>query len=111
MTEEENKKSLSVLIAELLELASRYIRQEIKGTVEEAVARPIRNAGKWAALALAASSLFTLAAIFLAVGAFQLLAEIVGATWIAYLIIGGLLLAGGIATAASMRLGKEPDEE
>ena len=107
---EENKKSVSELIAELSELTSGYIRQEIKSTVEHSVARPLRNAGRWVALALAASTLITLAAIFLAVGAFQLLAEIVGATWIAYLIIGGVLLVAGLGTAIAMTIGKEKDE-
>ena len=105
---EENKKSVSELIAELFELTSDYIRQEIKSTVEHSVARPLRNAGRWVALALGASTLLALAAIFLAVGAFQLLAEIVGAAWIAYLIVGGVLLAAGVGTA--MMIGKETDE-
>ena len=57
---------------------------------------------------MAASTLFALAAIFLAVGAFQLLAEIVGATWIAYLIIGGILIVAGVGTVIAMASGKEP---
>ena len=110
MAPEENRKSVSELIAELLELTSGYARQEIKNTVEHSIARPLRSAGRWAALALATSTLFALAAIFLAVGAFQLLAIIVGATWIAYLVIGGILLAAGAGTAIAMGTGKEKDE-
>ncbi len=108
MAPEENKKSVSELFAELLELTSGYVRQEVKNTVEHSIARPLRSAGRWAALALAASTLFALAAIFLAVGAFQLLAEIVGATWIAYLIIGGILIVAGVGTVIAMASGKEP---
>ncbi len=111
MAPEENKKPVSELITELLELTVGYIRQEIKSTIEHSVARPLRSAGRWAALALAASTLFALAAIFLAVGAFQLLAEIVGATWIAYLVIGGILLVAGIGTVIAMASGKETDNQ
>lgn len=110
MAPEENKKSVSELATEVLELTSGYIRQEIKSTVEHSLARPIRRAGRWAALAMAASTLFALAAIFLAVGAFQLLAELVGAAWIAYLIIGGVLLAVGIGTVVAMVKGKDGNE-
>ncbi len=110
MAPEENKKSISELIGELLELASGYFRQETRSIVENSIARPLRKAGRWVALALVASTLFALAVIFLTVGAFQLLAELVGATWIAYLIIGGVLLVLGIGTVVAMATGKEADQ-
>jgi hypothetical protein len=97
VAEEQKDKSISELIVELLDLTNRYIRQEIGRTIEDSVARPLRRAGKWLALAIIASTLFAVAIIFIAVATFQLLAIIVGATWVAYLIIGGILLLSGIA--------------
>lgn len=102
MTEPEKGKSVSELTAELLDLTSAYARQEIKATIESGVVRPLRKLGRWLALATVASTLFALASIFIAIGAFQLLATLVGATWIAYLIIGGLLFLGGAGSAAAM---------
>ncbi len=104
MNQEEEKKSVSTLVAELLELSSGFLRQELRATINLAVVRPLKSVGKWLALAVAASTLFSLALIFLAIGAFQLLAELLGATWIAYLIIGaGLLLIGVIPIAVMIR--------
>ena len=85
------EESVSDLIVELVDLATRYARQEIQSIIDGAVVGPIKKAGFWAGFSAAAGALCALALIFLAVGFFQLLAEVVGATWIAYLIIGGAL--------------------
>lgn len=102
MAEPEKTKSVSELTTELIDLTNGYVRQEIRATVDGSVVRPLKRAGRWLALVTVASTLFALASIFLAVGAFQLLATIVGATWIAYLIIGGILLLAGAGLAAAL---------
>lgn len=86
-----NKKSFSELIVELIELTQTFFRQELKSTIDNIVVGPLKKVGFWLALTLVTATLFSLALIFLAVGAFQLLATLVGATWIAYLIIGAVL--------------------
>ncbi len=86
-----NKKSFSELIIELIELTQTFFRQELKSTIDNIVVGPLKKVGFWLALTLVAATLFSLALIFLAVGAFQLLATLVGATWMAYLIIGVVL--------------------
>lgn len=102
MAENQEKKTISQLIVELIELTNAYIRQELRKTFDSSLARPAKKLGRWMGLAAVASTLFALAAIFIAVGAFQLLAELVGAAWIAYLIIGGILFLAGLATAGAM---------
>ncbi len=102
MTEPKKTKSVSELTAELIDLTNGYVRQEINAIVAGSVIRPLKRLGRWLALVTVASTLFALASIFLAVGAFQLLATVVGATWIAYLIIGGILLLGGAGFAAAL---------
>lgn len=96
MREQPEYKSIATLIMELLELLSAYVRQELRAAVDSGLVRPLRNVGRWLALVTVASTLFALSCIFLAVGAFQLLARLVGAPWIAYLIVGGVLFIGGI---------------
>lgn len=79
------------MFIELVQLVNRFLRQQLQETIDQSVARPIRNAGRSAALAILAAGITVLAIIFLAVGLFQLLASMVGAAWIAYLIVGGTL--------------------
>ncbi|KKL20654.1 hypothetical protein LCGC14_2453290 [marine sediment metagenome] len=72
------------------------MRQEIKSAIESLIVGPAKKVGFWMALTIVAATFFSLAIIFLAVGAFQLLATLVGAAWIAYLIIGSILFVGGV---------------
>ncbi len=95
-TNEEEKKSATGLFVELVDLISRYLRQEVKSTIESLIVGPMKKIGFWVALTIVAATFFSLAIIFLAVGAFQLLATLVGATWIAYLIVGLILFLGGV---------------
>ena len=93
---EENKNSLLKSIVDLIELLIAFVRQELKSAVDSSLAEPLKKAGKKTGIAIAVGFIMGIAAIFIAVGLFQLLATIVGATWIAYLIIGTLLVIVGI---------------
>lgn len=87
------------LIVELIELASLYVRQQVKMTMDKSVADPLRKAGLAVAAAILSAVIFGLAAIFITVGLFLLFVRIVGAAWIAFLITGiVLLIAGAIAS-------------
>lgn len=109
MTPDQNKEeSVADLVLDLVDLSRRYIRQEAQGVVDKALISPARRVGFWLAFIIVGATLFALAAIFLSVGAFQLLATVVGAAWIAYLIIGGILFLGATALMiAGQRLGKK----
>ncbi len=89
---EEKKSSLLKSIVDLIELLIAYLRQELKSAVDDSLTRPLKRAGRKAGLAIVAGVLMSIASIFIAVGLFQLLAVLVGATWIAYLIIGAILV-------------------
>ena len=110
--EEQREESLADLIADFVDLSSQYIRQETQAIVDKAVISPARRLGFWLAFTIVAATLFALAAIFLSVGAFQLLAALVGAPWIAYLIIGSLLLlAGASLLVLRQKLGENSGEK
>lgn len=87
--------SLIKSLGELLDLLTRYAKEQAGSAVEDHVARPIRRASRWAAFTLVGSVFFALASFFLAIGFFLLLARILGATWAAFLLVGVLLLLGG----------------
>lgn len=108
MTEEKKGESIVDLVLELVDLCRRYLSQEAQAVVDKALIGPARRVGRWLALTIVAATLFALAAIFLSVGAFQLLATLVGAAWIAYLIIGGILFIGA---AGIMMAGKRPGDK
>lgn len=87
----EKERSVIELVLELIDLTAQYLRQQAREIVEGAVIEPAKRIGAWLAFTIVASTLFALAAVFLSVGLFQLLARLVGAAWIAYLIIGAVL--------------------
>ncbi|MEW5706227.1 MAG: hypothetical protein AB1743_05460 [Actinomycetota bacterium] len=92
-------KTLIESILRLIDLASLYIRQQLKNIVEQGISVPIKSAGRTAAFFILAFSLFSLASIFIAIGLFLLLASFVGHI-IAYLVVGALLaIAGAIVLA------------
>ncbi len=95
--EKQKEPSIADLVADFVSLTRQYIEQETDAIFQRAVVKPARRLGFWIAFAIVAATLFALSAIFLSVGAFQLLATLVGAAWIAYLIIGALLLLGAAA--------------
>lgn len=109
-TEPKQEESVLDLLFELIDLSRRYARQEIQVVIERALLSPARRLGLLLAFTIVAATLFALSSIFLAVGAFQLLARLVGAAWIAYLIVGFMLLAVAIILAAAgRRYGKGND--
>ena len=89
-------KSVIELVLELIDLTAQYLRQQAREIVKGAVIEPAKRIGAWLAFTLVASTLFALAAVFLSVGLFQLLARLVGAVWLAYLIIGAVLALGAV---------------
>ncbi len=105
----QEEKAATGLLIELIDLVKRYLSQEIKSAVESLIVGPVKKVGFWSALTLVAATFFSLAILFLAVGAFQLLATLVGATWIAYLIIGALLFVGGVIVLLMRPRGGDTD--
>ena len=106
MAETKQEKSLIELVVELIDLFARYVRQQIKLAVDSGIAAPLKKAGFAAAVAILSAVIFGLAAIFITVGLFLLLIRIVGAAWIAFLIVGVVLLLVG---AVIMRRGRKND--
>lgn len=90
----DKEKSLLELLAELVELVNEFVRQQIGATVDKGIVRPIKTAGLWAALTMLAAVVTALAVIFIVVGLFLLLIRLVGAAWIAFLVVGSLLALG-----------------
>ena len=89
-------------IADLLESAAAKVRAL---TVDK-VARVV----KWVALAPVLLLLVFMGAIFLGVGLFRLLAEVIGGDRIAYAAIGGLFLLGGLLLWSRRTADAEEDE-
>ncbi len=83
-------------IADLLQSASEWVRQEAEAIVREKLVAPLQRLGLTIASALAAALLAAVGAIFVAVAAFLYLAQ-----WLTYpgalLLIGALLLVGAVA--------------
>lgn len=102
--EEKAKGGRSIVesVLDLFEVSSTYVRQQVKQVVDESIAGPIGTAAKKAAFIMLAFTLFSIAAIFLAVGFFLLFATLVGYI-LAYLIIGlVLVIFGGILVWQAM---------
>lgn len=82
-------------VADLLQTASDWVRQEAETVIREKVVKPIQRLGLTLASATAAGCLLVVGLIFIAVGLFILLAE-----WITYpgalLAIGGVYLLGAL---------------
>ena len=103
----DREKTLIQLFTELIELGVTYLRQQLKSIVGSSVAEPLRRAGVAAATAMLAATVFGLAVIFIAVGLFLLLAKLVGASWIAFLIVGAVLVLIGYLIAIRGRSANE----
>lgn len=95
-------KGLIDSIVELIDLFATYVRQHIKNIVDEGVAKPIQIAGRKAALFLFAFSLFSLAAIFIAVGLFLSLVHFIGYP-LSYLLIGAILVIVGVVALMQIK--------
>ena len=88
-------------IADLLESTARKIRAM---TVDR-----VRGVAKWLALGIVLATLAMLLAIFLLVGVFRLLTELVGSDRTAYAALGGLFVVAG-AFLWGRRTKKSPQE-
>ena len=89
-------------VLELIDLVTLYFKKQIKSIVDQSITKPIRTAARKAAFMILAFSLFSLAAIFTAVGLFLSLASLTGYI-LAYLIIGILLVIAGLITWYQVR--------
>lgn len=82
-------------VADLLQSAVDWLRQEASGIVQEKIVAPIQRLGLTLASAAAAAALLVLGLTFIAVALFLLLAS-----WVSYpgalLIIGAVLMLGSI---------------
>ncbi len=92
MTEERpeasaQEKSLIELITELVDLANRYIREQLRLTLRKSIILPLQGLGLNLAFTIVAAMMIAISVIFLAVGFFLYLATAVGYP-LAYLIIG-----------------------
>jgi hypothetical protein len=106
------RKSIPELVVEFIDLTNQYIKREIRSTIESALVKPVQKLGFSLAVSIVAATLFSLSFIFLAVGLFQLLALVIGVTWIAYLIVaGGLFLAGLLLALVKKVTSREPKEK
>lgn len=90
---EVKRETLADAIADLLQMAVNYLRQETAGVMRDKVVLPGQQLGKMVAFALAAAFLLALGLGFVAVALLLLLAQFL--TWPGALgAIGGVLLVG-----------------
>lgn len=82
-------------VADLLQTASDWVRQEAETVVREKIVKPIQRLGLTLVSASAAGCLLVVGLIFIAVGLFVLLGE-----WITY--PGALLAIGGVYVLVSL---------
>lgn len=82
-------------IADLLQTASNWLRQEAAAVVREKIVLPLQRLGLTLASAAAAAALLAVGLIFIAVALFLLLAQ-----WVSY--PGALLIIGGVYVLASL---------
>jgi hypothetical protein len=99
---EPKPETLTDAIADLLQMAVNYLRQETAGVMRDKVVLPGQQLGMLVAFALAAASLLFLGIGFIAVGALILLAQYVG--WPAALAIVGVLLLIGAAVFTYLKV-------
>jgi hypothetical protein len=100
---EPKSERLTDALADLLQMAVNYLRQEAAGLMRDKVVLPGQKLGAMVAFALAASFLFALGVAFLAVALLLLLAKYL--TWPGALgAIGGVLVVGAaIFTSLKVR--------
>jgi hypothetical protein len=100
---EVKRESLTDAVADLLQMAVNYLRQETAGVMRDKVVLPGQRLGMMVAFALAASFLLALGLGFVAVALLILLAQFL--TWPGALgAIGGVLLVGAaVLTALKVR--------
>ena len=80
-------------LADLLQTAVDWLRQEAEATVREKIVPPLQQLGLTVASATAAAVLLVVGLLFVAVSAIMGLGNWLGYAW-AFLIVGALFLAG-----------------
>jgi hypothetical protein len=83
-------------LADLLQLATDWVRQEAEAVVREKIVAPIQQLGLTLAAAVAAAALLVVALIFMAVAAVIALGDLIGYAW-TFFLIGAVYLAGSAA--------------
>jgi len=90
-------------LLDLLQTVRDWVRQEAEATVKEKIVPPLQKLGLAIASAFAASTLFVIGAIFVAVAAIVYLSQLLGVP-LAFLLIGAVFLIGaGIFTYVKAR--------
>ncbi|MCE5203935.1 MAG: phage holin family protein [Coriobacteriales bacterium] len=87
--------ALIEMVADLLQTATDWVRQEAEAVIREKVVAPVQRVGLTLASALAAALLAVAGLVFLAVAAFLVLAD-----WLTY--PGALAVVGGVYLVASL---------
>ncbi len=103
MEDKTTEKSLSDLIVELVNVVSKYLRQESKETLESSVIKPLNHMKDRMIFGIIAAFLIGLSAIFVSVAVFLLLVKVVGSYWLGLGIIGIILLVGGFVLIGKAR--------
>lgn len=80
------ERSLIELLAELVDMVNRFIREQARDTLDKAIIQPLQKLGLNLAFTIVAGAMTAIAVIFIAVGSFLLLAEAIGYPF-AYLLI------------------------
>ena len=83
-------------LADLLQLATDWVRQEAEAVVREKIVAPIQQLGLTLAAAIAAATLLVIALIFIAVAAVIAMGDLIGYAW-TFFLIGLVYLIGSAA--------------
>ena len=102
-TKRKESKKITALLLETFELILVYLNQQVGKLVEENIAAPIKAAGYLAAKYIIVAVFLAMAAVFITVGSFLLLVELVGSVWVAFMIVGAVLLLIALLIARLMR--------
>lgn len=86
-------------VADLLQTAADWLRQEAEATVREKIVPPLQQLGITIASASAAAALLVVGLLFIAVAVIMALGNWLGYVW-AFLIVGAAFLAGSGAFLA-----------
>lgn len=90
---ETNPESIIDALADLLQLASTWVRQQVETTMREKVVLPLQKLGITVAAAMAAGCLVVIGLIFVAVAAVIGLGNLIGYGW-TFFLIGAIFLIG-----------------
>ncbi|HDP70299.1 MAG TPA: hypothetical protein ENN38_05790 [Actinobacteria bacterium] len=103
MKDKTTEKSLSDLIVELVNIVSKYLRQESKETLESSVIKPLNHMKDRMIFGIIAAFLIGLSVIFVSVSVFLLLVKAVGSYWLGLGTVGIILLVGGFVLLRKAR--------